>query len=266
MWGATVQDSRKVGQAASAWKLGTCTFQFLPPKGVAWTLRYSPDSVLVGAASLPGRGFNVLAHVRRFFDEAGILHAPERLQAPPSFCGPPIPVPMAPGYLAAAYAAGQANPVAPADISAALGGVFLAHAAATRAIEDGDVTQSALWAYPRAFARQWGGAQAYAATLLTHLLAVDPATFDRMLGPGMLDEYALSCLFRNKPIDEETSNRVTSLLKSVTRLKGFSAWRKGVAAAREVASLYAQVPDQWNLDAAYAWQQRIGEAFTPAPR
>jgi len=265
-WGRMSSDSRDAGAPASAWPMGRLMCQFLPGKGLTWGLRCTQNTLHVGALAIHGSDWSPQEHCERFFDDIGV---PEDFGHPRGasrshFIGLPNPVPIAAGYVALGFAAGQGNPVAPTDVSSVMTACFLAHAAGTRAMDDSDTTPASLWPYARSYAREWGASQAFAASLLTSLLSLPADTFDALFHPGLLDEYAVSSLFRNKIIGEGGFSGVTAAFKSAMRRKGKAAWQAALARARDAAALYRRAPEAWDVDAVWAWQKEVERQF-PAP-
>lgn len=256
--GAMGAQRRAVGEAASAWQMGTFSYHFVTGRSVNWRYRYAADRLEVGAVAPPGVSTRIERVNHEAFVEAGLGAAPDEGSfTRATYLGPPLPVSCCGGYVAVGRAAGQANPFLPLDISGAFTGSYLAFTACMHALEEGDLRADMLWVYSRSMARRWVPAQTYSWLLTRYLFGLDARRFDALLSCGVLDEYSLSCLVRNQVNEEGALERLARLGRGLTRLPAALSWGGVLRRASRAARICADAPYEWNTKTVGAWQDRV---------
>ena len=255
-------ERRSVGTAASAWQHGRISLHLVPGRHCIQKYRYGTDEIelaITPGGSAPTRAESM---AKKFFREAGLDQAPiaSSYNARPHFASP-LPVPCSPGYLAAGIAAGQSNPFYPFDISPAIRGAHLAFVAASHALEEGDLSLRELWEYPRAHARQWAVGQAFTAKMMAGIQSLSEKQFDTMLASGLIDTYALSCLFRNRPLEEEFLDRFARVSRALFQPSTLAAWHAMLKSGRRLARAYDSVPHAFSESSAWNWHQSVVDTW-----
>ncbi len=240
---------------ASAWEMGTINLRLTPGLETRWNYRYSPDDLDVSAFMPPGVKKNPRPVVGRVYRETGLEEA--QVVGQDEFephVGPPLPVPCAPGYLAAGLAAGQGNPFLPLDQTAVFAGAHQAFLSGAGALEEADVSMNALWEYARAHATDWGARQAFGHALARGIRELDAKRLDWLFDTGLFDTYALSCLVRNQPLDEDFLDRSHRVLRGLLRPSTLAAWTAAVRHGRRLAAVYRNAPVRYERTEARKWQ------------
>jgi hypothetical protein len=256
--GVSYARQRRVGAAASAWDLGTMSMRIKSGRHVSWQFRFAPELVEFGALIPPGSTANAKGLVARAFREAGLEAMAESGQRSSQrpICAP-LPVPIAPGYVAVGAVAGCGNPFLPMDRTASLTGVAQAHLAVAGALEERTTGLSGLWEYVRAMASDGGRNQAFVYALSSALMRMDSRRLEALLQAGTLDTYALSCLLLGRLLDEGVLDSLGRQAKLLGRPGALAQWLKMVRHARRLSAAYAQVPAVFERSAALAWQESV---------
>ena len=256
-------ERREVGEAASAWQLGTFSYHWVPGRHMTWRYRYDGDHLEVGTVAPAGVSTRVERRNRAMFLESGLANAPEvgTFQRH-AHLGPPLPVSCCPGYVAVGAAGGYGNPFLPLDISGAFTGIYLAYTACMHAFEEGDLGADMLWVYPRSMARRWASAQAYTYMLGRYLFSMDDKKMDGVLATGLLDAYALSCLLRSQVNEEGSLDRLARLGRGLKSPGAALYWGRAVRKANAAAEAFRSAPYEWNESAVAKWQKKVVAALS----
>jgi hypothetical protein len=249
---------RQVGTAAQAWTMGTLAMRVKPGQHVHWNYRVQPDVLEVGAFMVPGCKLKPEPLVGRTFRDTGLDDSPVLGELPmaPHFA-PPVPTPLAPGYLAIGQVAGQANPWLPTDRTAALGGALQAWLAGADALDEGKPTMEAMWEYVRALATDQGARQANAYSLSAAILHMDSTRLEALFKSGLLDTYFLSCLARSRRVREDFLDTFTRSLKAIGHPGSVVTWHGMLRKAHRLAELYRAVPLRFDRSEAMTWQEKV---------
>jgi len=255
-------ECRSAGATVSAWSIGVLALHWIPGKQLTWRYRYGTDAVQQGA-TLPAQSASRPDKlVERLYIESGL--ASGRMLGRTSetlYMGPPMPICGSMGFLMVGQAAGYGNPVLPQDLTARLAGVMLAFQASSHALAEGDVGSESLWEYSRGMATQWGRNQAFAWALMEALGTAGSGIFDDLFSAGLMTPYAASCLVRNRVIEEEALDSIFRSLSAIRRPGALMAWRKALARARRLASLYSNAPTDYTREGVMDWHARIIESW-----
>lgn len=249
---------RQVGTAASAWALGSLSLRVKPGQHMQWHYRVQPDELEVGAFMLPACKLKPEPLVGRVFREAGLEETTllgESALLP--HLAPPLPAPIAPGYLAVGQVAGHANPWLPMDRTAALGGALQAWLAGADALDEGKPTVSAMWEYVRAMAMDAGARQAYAAVLSVGLRELDAEVLELLFKRRLVDTYFLSCLIRSRMLEEDFLDTLSRSVRAMASPGAMVSWHRLLRRARKLARLYRSVPLRFQRSEALNWQEKI---------
>ncbi len=253
---------RQVGTAASAWTMGLLSMRVKCGQNLHWTYRVQPDVLEVGALMVPGCKLKPAPLVGRAFRDTGLDESPifGENSMEPHFA-PPVPIPLAPGYLAIGQAAGQANPWLPTDRTAALGGALQAWLAGASALEEGSPTMASSWEYVRAVASDQGARQAYAYSLSTGIIHMDATRLEGLFRSKLIDTYFLSCLVRTRAVREDFLDTFSRSLKAIGRPSSVVAWHSLLRRAHRLAQAYRAVPMHFERSEAMLWQEKVLKAW-----
>ncbi len=249
---------RQVGTAASAWTLGTFSMRVKPGQHMQWHYRVQADELEVGAVTFPNCKLKPEPLVGRVFREAALEGTPlfgQFARAP--HLAPPLPVPLAAGYLGIGQVAGHGNPWLPMDRTAALGGALQAWLAGADALDEGKPTVPAMWEYVRSMASDQGARQAYAYALTDGLTHMNANLLDLLFKRRLIDTYVLSCLVLSWQVKEDWLDGLSRALRAAASPGAVLAWNRLLRRARRLAALYRSVPLQFERSEALNWQEKI---------
>jgi flavin-dependent dehydrogenase len=255
---------RRVGTAASAWRIGQLSLRVLAGKLTSCAFRSAQEEIDLVAWSGPGQTGKPDRWLEKAFVELGLEHV-ERLgeKSFRPYLGPPFPVFCASGFVATGAAAGHCSSFWPLDVTPSVASAQLAFVAASRALEEGAASAGALWDYTRGFATDWGRNLASTYCLSTMLRRVGEGALSGILASGVLDTYVLACLFRSQLVREEALDALVRHTKALTRPSSAFTWMRALKRARTLAAAYGEVPSEYNESAVARWSSRLMGMWDP---